>query len=176
MTQILIYFFLAVGLSMDAFSLALAYGTNQLKFPKILFSSFCVGIFHFFMPYLGSTIGATFIEKFPLNTNLLVSLIFFALALEMFLNRNETINNLITNIFSIIFFAFTVSIDSFSVGIALGITNSAILQASLIFSVISALFTFFGLLLGKKLFEKYGQKATYLGIIILLFLALKYLF
>ncbi len=175
MSQILIYFFLAIGLSMDAFSLALAYGTNSLKFSKIVFTSLCVGIFHYFMPYLGSTVGAIFIEHFPLNTNLLVAIIFFVLAVEMFLNRNETTNNLITNYLSIIFFAFTVSIDSFSVGIALGITNSAIFQAATIFSIISALFTFGGLLLGKKLFEKYGKKATYLGIIILLFLAIKYM-
>ena len=171
MTQILIYFFLAIGLSMDAFSLALAYGTNSLKFSKILFTSFCVGVFHYFMPYLGSTIGTIFIEHFPLNTNLLVSLIFFLLAFEMFLNRNETTNNLITNYLSIVFFAFTVSIDSF----ALGITNSSIFQAATIFSLVSAMFTFCGLILGKKLFEKYGKKATYLGIFILLFLAIKYL-
>ncbi len=174
--QILIYFFLAIGLSMDAFSLALAYGTNYLKKSKIIFTSLCVGIFHFIMPYLGSTVGAIFIEHFPINTNLLVSLIFFILAIEMYLNRNETNNNLITNTISIIFFAFTVSIDSFSVGIALGITNSSILLASTIFSIISCLFTFMGLILGKKLFEKYGKKAIFIGIFILLCLSLKYLF
>ncbi len=174
--QILIYFFLAIGLSMDAFSLALAYGTSHLQFKKIIFASICVGFFHFLMPYLGSTVGASFIAHFPLNTNLLVAIIFFLLALEMFLNRNETSNNLITNFISIIFFAFTVSIDSFTVGIALGMTNSLIFQASTIFSIVSALFTFSGLLLGKKLFERYGKKSIYIGIVILLLLSLKYLF
>ena len=94
----------------------------------------------------------------------------------MFLNRKEENKKLITTTGAIIFFAFTVSIDSFLVGIALGLTKSSILIASLIFSFVSSAFTFLGLILGKKLFEKYKEKALYLGIIILLFLSLKYFF
>lgn len=174
--QLLIYFFLAIGLSMDAFSLALAYGTTNLSFNKIILSSLCVGLFHFFMPHLGSSIGTIFLEKITINTNFLVGIIFFLLALEMLLNRKEENKKLITTTGAIIFFAFTVSIDSFLVGIALGLTKSSILIASLIFSFVSSAFTFLGLILGKKLFEKYKEKALYLGIIILLFLSLKYFF
>ena len=36
--QNLIYFFMAVGLSMDAFSLAIAYGTNPIKKERIISS------------------------------------------------------------------------------------------------------------------------------------------
>ncbi len=176
MSQILVYFFLAIGLSMDAFSLALAYGTNKPPFKKCLITSLFVGLFHFFMPLLGSTIGYMFTKKITLNTNLFVALIFFLLALEMFLSRKEEQKEFITSFLSIIFFSFSVSVDSFSVGIALGITNSFVLLASILFSIVSAFFTLLGLILGKKLYEKYGEKATILGILILLLLALKYLF
>ena len=57
MQQLLIYFFIAIGLSMDAFSLAIAYGTNNIEKKKILILSISVGLFHFFMPVLGSLIG-----------------------------------------------------------------------------------------------------------------------
>ena len=50
MNNILIYFVMAIGLSMDAFSLALAYGTTKIPINKKVLLSITVGIFHFFMP------------------------------------------------------------------------------------------------------------------------------
>lgn len=176
MSEVLIYFFLAIGLSMDAFSLALAYGMNKLPLSKIITTGLFVGIFHFIMPNLGAIVGKMFLNRISFNTNLLVAIIFLFLAIDMFINRHEEQNDLITNLFSILLFAFSVSIDSFSVGIALGITKASLVVASLIFAIISAFFTFLGLFLGKKLSEKLGEKALYLGIIILIGLALKYLF
>ncbi len=173
--QFLIFFFMAIGLSMDAFSLALAYGVNNISLRKIIFCSISVGIFHFIMPYIGASIGNLIISIIPIKIDLVVSLIFFLLALEMFLSRNNEVNNIINSISSIIFFSFTVSIDSFSVGIALGITKSMIIQAGIIFSIVSSIFTLLGLMLGKKLFLKYGKKAIYLGVILLVFLGVKYL-
>ena len=78
-------------------------------------------------------------------------------------------------IFSMIVFAFTVSIDSFSIGLALSIVENNLNAAFLIFSITSAIFTLLGLLLGKYLSKKLGKKATYFGIIILVLLAIKYL-
>ena len=176
MQQILIYFFIAVGLSMDAFSLALAYGTNQIKLSKMCILSIFVGIFHFFMPYFGSILGSAFLENFIMIADKIVAIVFLILAIEMFLSRNESKKGMITNFLSILFFSFTVSIDSFSVGLALGITQKSIILACIIFSITSAFFTFLGLLSGKKLSEKFGKKAIYFGILILTLLALDYFF
>ena len=74
------------------------------------------------------------------------------------------------------FIALGLSIDSFSVGIALGITKNYTSVAFIIFSIVSATFTLLGLLLGKYLSQKLEKKATYFGIIILVLLALKYIF
>ena len=54
---------LAFGLSMDAFSLSLIYGTLNLdkEIEKIM--SISVGIFHFFMPILGYKIGEIVLRK-----------------------------------------------------------------------------------------------------------------
>lgn len=170
----LIYFFMALGLSMDAFSLAIAYGTNNINKLKIIVLSMLVGIFHFFMPYIGSIIGSKIfflIEK----SNYIVSIVFFLLAIEMYKSRNEEHNGTLTNMMSLIIFAFTVSIDSFSVGLVLGINKYKLLTAFTIFSIVSAIFTYIGLTLGKYLSTKYGKKANYLGIVILLFIGIKYL-
>ncbi len=173
--QNLIYFFIAIGLSMDAFSLAIAYGTNYIKKIKVVFLSILVGIFHYLMPSLGSVIGSKIVFLIS-KSNYIISLVFFLLSYEMYKSRNEEHNGNLTNFISLILFAFTVSIDSFSVGLALGIEKTNLKVAFLIFSLVSASFTYTGLTLGNYLSKKYGNKATYIGIIILILIAIKYLF
>ncbi len=61
--NIILIFIIAISLSMDAFSLSLAYGTINLNKKEINILSIIVGIYHFFMPILGMFIG-TFITNF----------------------------------------------------------------------------------------------------------------
>lgn len=175
MNNILIYFFMAVGLSMDAFSLALAYGTTKIPITKKIILSLTVGTFHFFMPKLGALLGTELLLNYIARANYLVGIIFIILALEMFFSRKDKKGGTITNIISIIIFSFTVSIDSFSVGIALSLTTRNIDVACLIFAIVSAAFTFLGVELGIKIAKRFESKAEYVGIIILLLLGIKYL-
>ena len=175
MNNILIYFVMAIGLSMDAFSLALAYGTTKIPINKKVLLSITVGIFHFFMPRLGALIGTELLLNYIAKANYLVGIIFLILAIEMLLSRKEEKTGSITNMISIILFSFTVSIDSFSVGIALSLTTTDINSPCIIFASISTLFTFLGVELGGKIADKFENKAEYIGIIILLILGIKYL-
>ncbi len=159
---------------MDAFSLAIAYGTNQIKKSKILILSILVGTFHYFMPYLGSLIGSNLLFLLT-KSNYIVAIVFFLLAYEMYKSKDEEQIGTLTNFISLLVFAFTVSIDSFSVGLALGLEKTNLTIAFLIFSIVSATFTYLGLSLGDYLSTKYGKKATYIGIIILIILGVKYL-
>lgn len=168
----LIYFFIGIGLSMDAFSLSLSLGTTNPSKRNIIITSITVGIFHFFMPIFGYTIGTIFNKINYIN--LLTFVIFIILAYEIYRNRNEE-NKSILNIISIFLISISVSLDSLTVGIALGLNNELIYIASTIFSIVSFTFTYLGLILGKKLKEKYKNLSTYIGIILLLIVALKYL-
>lgn len=159
---------------MDAFSLAIAYGTNSMSEKKSIILSASVGIFHFIMPTLGNIIGNSYFQKLVIHSNIVVGIIFLLLSIEMILSLKEEKEVVITNLLSIILFSFTVSIDSFSVGIALGITNSNILISSTIFAITSFIFTILGLSIGKYLSKQFGKKATIFGIIILLYLSIKY--
>ena len=60
MSLILLYFFMAIGLSMDAFSLAIVYGTNGIEKKKAIILSLFVGILHFIMPNVGNILGKQF--------------------------------------------------------------------------------------------------------------------
>lgn len=169
----LIYFFTGIGLSMDAFSLSLSLGTTNPTKKTIIKTSIIVGIFHFIMPLLGYFIGYAFKYRIT-NINILTFVLFLILSIEMYKSKDEENNNILNNL-TILLIAFSVSIDAFTVGIAFGLNNEIILVSSTIFSITSALFTYFGLTLGKTLKSKYKKLSTYLGIILLLVVAIKYL-
>ena len=169
----LIYFFTGIGLSMDAFALSLSLGTTNPTNITIIKTSIIVGLFHFIMPLLGYFLGYAFKYRIP-NINIITFVLFLILAIEMYKSKDEQKTSILNNI-TILLIAFSVSIDSFTIGIAFGLNNEYILISSIIFSFVSALFTYLGLTFGKKLKTKYKTLSTYLGIILLLLVAIKYL-
>lgn len=174
--SLIVIFMLAVGLSMDAFSLSMIYGTLNLpkKMQKLM--SIMVGIFHFFMPLLGYQIGELILKVIKINPDILVGIIFIILGIEMILSlKKEDQVKILTGIASVIFFAFTVSIDSFSIGVGFGVANVKMLLPCIIFSLTSAVFTYLGVILGKKLSDKFGSITTIIGAIILLVLGISYI-
>ena len=62
----------AVALSMDAFSLAILYGTLGLTNKKRITLSIIVGMYHFIMPLLCSLFGKIILKYIPIETNILV--------------------------------------------------------------------------------------------------------
>ena len=167
---------LAIGLSMDAFSLALIYGTLNLDKKIERITSITVGVFHFFMPIFGYYLGKIILGIIRINPDVIVGIIFWVLGLEMIISikKDEQIK-ILTNLYSVIIFSFTVSVDSFSTGIAFVATSTHIFLPSIVFSIISGLFTHFGLYIGKKLSTVFGDISTLLGSIILISLGIKYL-
>lgn len=169
----LIYFFTGIGLSMDAFSLSLSLGTTNPNKMIIIKTSIIVGLFHFIMPLLGYFIGNSFRFRIS-NINIITFILFIILSIEMYKSKDEDNRSILNNI-TILLIAFSVSIDAFTVGIAFGLNNELITISSLIFSIVSTFFTYLGLSLGKILKNKYKKLSTYLGIILLLIVAFKYL-
>ena len=168
---------ISISLSMDAFSLAIIYGTSEIEKKMINLLSTMVGIFHFFMPILGSIVGVFLIKSFILNSDLLIGIIFAILACDMLFGIKDLDNSKIsiTGIYQALLFAFSVSIDSFSMGMGLGLHEENIILCGLLFSIFSFLFTKLGLDFGRKLTIKFGKFANIVGSIILLILGIKYL-
>ncbi len=171
------YFFIvlltAIALSLDAFSLSIIYGTviNDLK--TIIKLSTIVGIFHFFMPLFGFILKNILISKIVESTNIISFIIFLVLGIQMFVSKEDDKNiKGLSSLTSIIIFAFTVSLDSFSIGITL--IDKDIFMSILIFSITSFVFTYFGLRLGQKISKINGINK--IGGIILIVLSIYYLF
>lgn len=168
---------IGIGLSMDAFSLALCYGVLDLVPSKRKIVALVVGVFHFFMPLIGMVLGNFLEHIIILNMHYIVFVIFVFLGLEMLISviKKETKILLLNNI-GMIIFAFSVSVDSFSAGIGIKFISSNYLLCSIIFSLTSFLFTYVGLTLGGIIGAKYKDLSKVVGGIILIIFALQYLF
>ena len=123
--KILTIILIGISLSMDAFSLAILYGSKNIKEKDIKKLSLSVGMFHFFMPILGCILGNIIFNIFEIDTDIVIFLILSIIGINMILDsrRKKEVKN-IYNI-EIIAFSLAVSIDSFSIGIGLNaITNN----------------------------------------------------
>jgi len=175
--HLIILLTIAVSLSMDAFSLSLAYGTLGLEKKQQYLLSIIVGIYHFFMPILGMFLGKIILEWIPIKPVVVVFIVLFFIGIQMTVEsfkKEEKIEPM--SKIELILFGLAVSIDSFSVGLGLNtITNNYVIASS-IFSISAFIFTYLGLYLGKKINEIIGKIATLLGGLTLIIIAFIYLF
>ena len=167
---------IAVSLSMDAFSLSLAYGMQQMTKKDKILLSVIVGIYHFFMPLIGLNIGGAILKYIIIDISILVCIIFSLIGLEMIVSSiKEKEDKILISLIGFLIFGFSVSIDSFTMGIGLNMINNNYLEVTSIFAIVSATFTYLGLLLGNKLNLKYGKYSTILGGSLLIILGIYYL-
>jgi manganese efflux pump family protein len=166
-----------VSLSMDAFSLALAYGTVGLSKKNKIILSIIVGCFHFFMPLMGLMFGNIITTHFIIHVNVMVAVIFGIIGAEMIISSVKDVEiRVLISIIGFLLFGLSVSIDSFTTGIGLEVINNNYLQVSSIFAVISGLFTYLGLQLGIYFNNAIGKYATFFGGVVLVILGVYYLF
>ncbi len=166
-------FLVAISLSMDAFSLALSFGTLPIKKKVRIIISLTVGVFHFFMPIIGTILGSMFLKAVHVEVDFLEGIIFLYIAIMMFKDyKEESHEKLDISFIGIILFALGVSLDSFGIGFAWGGNILSTMKSSFIFSIISASFTYLGLNLGGKLNDFIGEHSILVGAIIMLILAI----
>ena len=164
---------IAIFLSMDAFSLSIAFGTLSLNKKKKITIALMVGFFHLFMPLIGTKIGFEVVDHFLFDIKYLIFITFFLIGIQMLksgIEKKEV--EFLYTMKALILFSFSVSIDSFSVGLVLPaiIKETYLIYAPIIFSLISSIFTYVGLTFGNFMNKKIGFYATIIsGIVFLLF-------
>ncbi|SDK15385.1 manganese efflux pump MntP family protein [Sediminibacillus albus] len=170
--------FMAAALGMDAFSVGLGMGMQALRLKRIFIVGISVGIFHMLMPFIGIVVGkfiSTKIEGFAILGG---GLLLFALGMQMLLSSfNREHKKLISPIgIGLILFSLSVSLDSFSVGLSLGMSGVRTFLAIMLFGLFSAMLTWSGLLLGRKARGLMGVYSELLGGSILCAFGLKIIF
>lgn len=177
MGTILIILLIGISLSMDAFSLAIIYGTYGLSKKNEILLSVIVGVFHFFMPLIGLFFGGILMKYFIFSINLVVGIIFGIIGISMIISglRNEDVK-LFVNLVGFLLFGLSVSIDSLTTGIGLSLISNNYLLVSSVFMIVSGVFTYIGLIFGGILNKKFGSYANVMGGIIMIVLAIYYFF
>lgn len=159
----------AISLSMDAFSLSLAYGTLGLSNKLSFRVAFTVGMFHFFMPLLGMGVKYYLVKYSGMSLHFITSIIYFYLGIMFLLESKEDKKvSKIGSFKEILLFSVAVSLDSLSVGIA---QQEGTILGPIFYAFFSFLFTTIGLKMGKKLNYLFGKTATILGGVFFLLLA-----
>ena len=167
---------IAVSLSMDAFSLSLAYGTLNPEKQYIKKLSIIVGLYHFIMPLIGLKLGNIIIKLIPIDPDIVVFIVLTFIGLEMIIDSFKKEDNIkIMTLKEMILFGLAVSLDSFSVGIGLKTLTNKYILSVLTFSLSSFLFTYIGLTIGKKINNLIGQISTLIGGIILIIIGITYI-
>ena len=167
-----VVFFIAISLSMDAFSLAISLGTLSIPLQSRIKLSFIVGLFHFFAPLFGCICSFVILNTTHLDTHLLSGIIFLYIAIQMLKDFKEKGQiNLSESIVGFLFFAMGVSLDSFGVGMTLSLSYNIILYL-FIFAFFSGMFTFLGLFLGDITHKLLGKFSIIMGACIMIVLSI----
>ena len=81
--SLILVIIIAISLSMDAFSLSLAYGTLNFEKKQMNMLSIIVGLFHFIMPIIGMYVGNIIINLLPIKPNVVVFMVLFLIGVQM---------------------------------------------------------------------------------------------
>ena len=173
--ELILIIMIAISLSMDTFSLALAYGTINMQKKQKYMLSMLVGIFHFIMPLIGMLVGNFVLSIIKIEPSIIVGIILIFIGFQMFVEnfKEEEIKNM--KIYDFFLFAFAVSIDSFSVGLTLRTISQNHLISPFIFAFFSMIFTYIGLSIGNKVQKLLGKISEIIGGTILVIIGLTYI-
>ncbi|SFC21491.1 Putative Mn2+ efflux pump MntP [Bacillus sp. OV322] len=176
--ELLTLLIMAFALGMDAFSVGLGMGMFKLRLKQILFIGLTVGFFHIWMPMLGMVAGRYISGHFGTIAAYAGGLLLVILGIQMFISglRGGEGSLLAPVGMGLFIFSLSVSLDSFSVGLTLGIYGARTILTIICFGAAATILTWAGLLVGRKVQGLLGVYSEVLGGSILCAFGLKLLF
>ncbi len=167
---------MALALGMDAFSVGMGMGMIGLRLRQIAKIGLTIGFFHMLMPLLGIGIGHILSDYFGTVAHVAGGTLLLLLGAQMIFSSFQTEEKILRPVgLGLILFALSVSLDSFSVGLSLGIFGTRVVAAILMFGLVSMCLTWAGLLLGRKVQRFFGSYSEILGGCILFAFGIKLL-
>lgn len=147
------FFFIAIALGMDAFSVSLVLGMQNMRLKIAMCLSLFIGVCHMILPTIGVLLGQALLNKIGHVTTLLSGLLLFGIGIHMFLSAFTTSERKTFRLtgYGFILLALSVSMDSFSVGLSFGMSGIYSFMMILLFGFVSSFLTLLGLLIGRKI-------------------------
>lgn len=176
--NVITIFLIGVGLSMDAFSVAICKGLSMSKisFKKMIIVGLYFGIFQAIMPLLGFLLGSSFysfVDRVDHYLSfILLSIIGINMIKEAFFSKNEVSDDSL-KFKSMIGLAIATSIDALAVGVTFSFEDVNIFLAITIIGITTFILSSLGVKIGHVFGNKYKSKAQVLGGIILIIIGIK---
>jgi putative Mn2+ efflux pump MntP len=175
-------FLVAVGLAVDAFSVAIGIGTANTKrsWAPVLRLAGAFGLFQFVMPIAGWLAGLTVVNfiggfdhwiAFALLTYVGGKMIW-----EGFEKDSDEEKADQTRGWPLLLLSIATSIDALAVGFSFSILKEPILFPAAIIGIVCFLMTAVGMIFGKVLAKIFGKKVEIFGGIVLIAIGVKILF
>jgi len=174
-------FILAVGLGVDAFSVAIGIGaTNEKKsWAPVLRLAAAFGIFQFIMPIIGWLAGLTVVEIIASFDHWvafsLLALVGGKMIHEGFEKESDEEKADQTRGWPLFLLSIATSIDALAVGFSFSVIKNPILFPAVIIGIICFVMTTVGMIFGKALAKLFGRKVEIFGGLVLIAIGVKIL-
>ena|SRR5699024_2154398 len=169
---------LALALGLDGFSVCLAIGMYNLRLRRIFLIAILIGFFHILLPFIGMIIGHLMSLQWTNMAAIIGSFLLVFIGLYMIFSSLQQANTKVIypyglRLLTIVFF---VSVDSFPVGLSLGLVGVKTAVFVFLFGMVTMFLAWVGLLLGKKTSQWFGAYSEMVGGFILLLFGLAQVF
>jgi manganese efflux pump family protein len=174
-------FIIAIGLGMDAFSVAIGVGAGFRVVPAgaVFRLSSCFGLFQFIMPVAGWFAGmsvANIIAGYGHWIAFgLLSLVGGKMIIESYDGRAKVKTTDPTKGLSVIILSVATSIDALAVGFSFALLKIPVLYPSIIIGIVAFAMTVCGMLFGGKLGRIFGKRVEIFGGLLLIGIGVKIL-
>lgn len=172
---------IAVGLGMDAFSVAISVGSTSrvFSFTPVFRLSFCFGLFQVLMPiagwYAGMTVANVIAEYDHWIAFGLLAFVGGKMIKESFSEEEKVHAVDPTKGATLIILSVATSIDALAVGLSFAFLNIPIVYPSIIIGIVAFLMTAAGMFFGERLVKIVGKRVEILGGVILIGIGAKIL-
>lgn len=176
----LVLFFIAIGLSFDSFAVSITCGilSPNTRFFQAVRIAIFFAVFQAFMPIIGWLLGLTVRDYIAAFDHWVAFGLLAAIGIKMIIESFKDAEQKCFNphkLKTILLLSLATTIDAFAVGISFAFWEVNILLAAAIIGMVTFIAVMLGILFGKKIGEKYGQKMEIIGGIILIGIGLKIL-
>lgn len=179
--SLLTIFLLAVGLGVDAFSVAIGIGAsnNKKSWAPVLRLSLAFGLFQFVMPLIGWLAGSTVVDRIQSFDHwiafALLVLVGGKMIWEGFEKESNEEKTDQTRGWPLFLLSIATSIDALAVGFSFSLLKTALLFPAAIIGVVCFMMTAVGMIFGKGLARIFGKKVEILGGLVLIAIGMKIL-
>jgi putative Mn2+ efflux pump MntP len=173
---------LAVALSMDAFAVSLTMGiSNPKKIQKLaILAGLYFGLFQGLMPLFGYLGGIALFGWLGGFAHWIAFILLVIIGLKMIheavtAQPDRSATSKIYSHYSLLLLAIATSIDALAAGFSLTLMSINGIYACIVIAIITFLFSYIGVLMGRSSSAWLGNKAEIVGGLVLIFLGIKIL-